>query len=156
MKIFISALILFSYTTCTHAQESLSFGIVPQQSAAKLAQLWTPIINLLSQQTGLAIRFSTAPDIPTFEKRLTQGAYDIAYMNPYHYIVFNQSVGYQALAKARDKYIKGIIVTAKNSNIDNLQDLQHSTLAFPAPRAFAATMLTQVELNNQQVKFTPQ
>jgi phosphonate transport system substrate-binding protein len=69
--------------------------------------------------------------------------------------VFNQSVGYQAIAKARDKQIKGIIVVAKNSGINNLQDLQKSTLAFPAPGAFAATMLTQAALHKQDVNFTP-
>lgn len=141
-------------TNNSDSEKVLSFAIVPQQSATKLAQLWTPIINHLSKQSGLDIRFTTAPDIPTFEKRLAAGEYDIAYMNPYHYVTFNQSVGYQAIAKASNKKIKGIIVTAKNSKINNLQALQNTTLAFPAPGAFAATMLTQAELNTQQVNFT--
>jgi phosphonate transport system substrate-binding protein len=158
MKKYVFFLILLFNSTYIHANASsdkvLSFAIVPQQSATKLAQLWTPIINHLSEQSGLVIRFTTAPDIPTFEKRLAAGEYDIAYMNPYHYVTFNQSVGYQALAKASNKKIKGIIVTAKNSNIKNLQALQDATLAFPAPGAFAATILTQAELNTQQVNFT--
>ena len=62
---------------------TLSIGIVPQQNATKLARLWTPICNYLSQQTGHRFVFKTAKDIPTFEKRLAAGEYDIAYMNPY-------------------------------------------------------------------------
>ena len=43
----------------------LAFGIVPQQSAGKLAGLWTPILAYLSRKTGYAIHFKTAKDIPT-------------------------------------------------------------------------------------------
>ena len=136
------------------AEKALNFAIVPQQSASTLAKLWTPIIEEISKQSGLNIHFTTAPDIPTFEKRLAAGEYDIAYMNPYHYVVFNQSVGYQAIAKARDKQIKGIIVVPKKGKVKTLKDLQNSTLAFPAPAAFAATILTQSDLSAQQVNFT--
>lgn len=155
MKSIIFPLFLFFYTALSCAQPSLSFAIVPQQSASKLAKLWTPIVNEISQQSGIAIHFATAADIPTFEKRLAAGEYDIAYMNPYHYVVFNDSTGYQAIAKARDKRIKGILVVPKNSEITSLNDLQKSTLAFPAPAAFAATILTQADLTGEQVDFTP-
>jgi phosphonate transport system substrate-binding protein len=70
-------------------------------------------------------------------------------------VVFNTSTGYQAIAKERDKQIKGIIVVPKNSEISRLTDLQNTVLAFPAPAAFAATILTQADLAAQQVSFTP-
>lgn len=148
------AILLFFSAQCL-AQQSLSFGIVPQQSASQLAKLWTPIIEELSEKSAIAIHFETAPDIPTFEKRLAAGQYDIAYMNPYHYVVFHQSVGYQALVKARDNRIKGIIVVPKNSIINSLNDLKNSPLAFPAPSSFAATILTQAGLSARKIAFTP-
>jgi len=167
MTKFIFSLLILLSTPCTSAaieqkkepildnEKILTFGVVPQQSASKLAKLWTPIINELTQASGIRITFSTAPDIPTFEKRLSEGQYDIAYMNPYHYIVFHQSAGYQALAKARDKRIKGIIVVAKEGTIKQFSDLNNMTLAFPAPAAFAASILTQSDLMTNQVNFTP-
>jgi len=139
----------------TLAEKSLTFALVPQQSASKLAKLWTPIFEEISLKSGVKIKFATAPDIPTFEKRLAAGEYDIAYMNPYHYVVFHQSNGYQALAKARDKRIKGIIVVAKDSPISSLAELDNKTLAFPAPAAFAATILTQSDLSKAPAEFTP-
>lgn len=155
MKKIIFFLMLLLHAAQSSALQSLSFAIVPQQSASKLVKLWGPIIKEISQKSGISIHFATAPDIPTFEKRLAAGKYDIAYMNPYHYILFHQSAGYQALAKARDKRIKGIIVVPINSKINNLNDLQNSTLAFPAPGAFAATILTQSDLSEKQINFTP-
>lgn len=156
MKIIILSLLLLLSSSYSAAEKILTFGVVPQQSASKLATLWAPIIAHVTQQSGIQIKFSTAPDIPTFEKRLSAGEYDIAYMNPYHYVVFHQSTGYNALVKARDKAIKGIIVVAKDSPIKGFSDLNNMKLAFPAPAAFAATILTQSDLSKHDVTFTPE
>lgn len=154
MKLFFILMILLS--SATRADEvSLTMGIVPQQAASKLARLWGPIIHKLSQNTDLKIRFVTAPNIPTFEQRLAQGEYDIAYMNPYHFTVFNEAPGYKAIAKAENKKIKGIFVTQKDSPITDLTELDGTTLAFPAPAAFAATLLTQAELKKRNISFIP-
>lgn len=155
MKNLFIILTLLLSSSVTMAEQILRFGIVPQQSASKLAKLWTPIFSHISQQSGVKIHFSTAPNIPTFEKRLAAGEYDIAYMNPYHYVVYHEKTGYKALNKARDKSIKGIIVVAKNSNITQLKELDNTTLAFPAPAAFAASILTRSDLTDHGVKFTP-
>ena len=58
--------------------ETLTFSVVPQQSASKLARLWSPILAYLSEQSGVKLQFTTAKDIPTFEKRLADGEYDFA------------------------------------------------------------------------------
>ena len=153
LKIILSATLLFYFGFAQGAQ--LTVGIVPQQSAKKLASLWTPILKHLSAQSGETLVFVTAKNIPTFEERLAQGDYDLAYMNPYHFVVFNQSTGYQALAKQKDKQIRGIIVVRKDSDITNLQQLNNRSLAFPAPAAFAASILPRAELTAQSINFTP-
>ncbi|MES9857107.1 MAG: phosphate/phosphite/phosphonate ABC transporter substrate-binding protein [Sedimenticola sp.] len=155
MKKLLSLLLLLFITQGISAEQALTFGIVPQQSASKLARLWTPIFNHINQETGLKIRFRTAPDIPTFEKRLAAGEYDLAYMNPYHYTVFHKAPGYQALAKARDKRIKGIMVVRKESTISDLMALDKNNLAFPAPAAFAASILIRAHLYGLGVDYTP-
>lgn len=137
-------------------QKTLTFGIVPQQAASKLATLWGPILRYLNAQTGYRFEFKTAPSIPEFEQRVLAGEYDIAYMNPYHFTVFNRKPGYRALARQAKKRITGIIVVRKDSNATRLADLAGQTLAFPAPAAFAATVLPQAELKEQGVTFTPQ
>jgi len=140
----------------TAQAQPLVLGIVPQQSAKKLARLWTPICTYLSEKVGHEIRFSTASDIPTFEKRVLEGQYDIAYMNPYHYTVFHEQPGYQAIAKQKNKKIKGIIVVPKDSQLTSLDELDGSTLAFPAPAAFAASVLPRAKIAQDGIKITPQ
>jgi phosphonate transport system substrate-binding protein len=139
------------------AEESLtlSIGIVPQQNATKLARLWMPICKYLSKQTGYRFVFKTAKDIPTFEKRLAAGEYDIAYMNPYHYTVFSIDPGYRAIAKETNKRIQGIIVVKKDSPYQSIVELAGKTLAFPAPAAFAASVLPRAYLKANQIEISP-
>jgi len=134
---------------------SLSFAIVPQQSASKLARLWTPILNYLGERTGYRLRFRTAQNIPAFEQRLLDGEYDLSYMNPYHYTTFHRAPGYRAFARARDKRIKGIIVVRKDSPVKELREFAGQTLAFPSPAAFAASVLPRARFRAEGIAITP-
>jgi phosphonate transport system substrate-binding protein len=136
-------------------QESFTFGIVPQQSASRLAKIWAPVFAYLGQRAGMGLKFHTAPNIPSFERRVAAGDYDFAYMNPYHYTVFSREPGYRAFAKAKGKRIKGILVARKDSPIQSPRELDDETLAFPAPAAFAASVLTRAFLTREGITFTP-
>lgn len=153
MKVLIQALIItfiMSFISSANAH-TLVFGVVPQQSASKLARNWIPLLQFISEKTGVPLKFATAPDIPTFEKRMAQGFYDIAYMNPYHYAVLSEQVGFKALVHEKNKKIKGIIVAKKNSDINTLEDLSRQTIAFPAPASFAATLIPKANLTQKNI-----
>jgi len=53
------------------------FGIVSQQSVSRLANIWLQFTSDLSKESGLNIRFATSKEIPTYEKCLGSGAFDI-------------------------------------------------------------------------------
>jgi len=148
-------ILLFTSTAMASNTTTLTLGVVPQQSAKKMVERWQPLIQHISEYSGLNIEFKTAKDIPTFENNLAEGLYDVAYMNPYHFVVFNDSVGYKALARQKNKAIKGIIVTHKDSDITSLEDLNGTEIAFPAPAAFAATIITTAELKKRNISFIP-
>lgn len=122
------------------AVQTYKFGIVPQSSGSKLAQLWTPILAYLQEKSGVDLEFATTRNIPTFEKRLQDSKYDFAYMNPYQYTQVHAAPGYNAFAKAKDKRLQGILVVQKNSTYRELKDLAGQELAFPS-NAFAATLV---------------
>lgn len=157
MKSVLLASALIASTLCgTALADSVTFSVVPQQSASKLARLWTPIVRYLSDKTGHDVRFTTAKDIPTFEERLAEGQYDVAYMNPYHYTVFSSAPGYNAFARQQDKRIKGIVVVKKDSALRDMEELEGEKLAFPSPAAFAASVLPRSHLRTEGIAFTPQ
>ena len=151
-RVLLCAALSLVSTIAAAEQQRLLLGVVPQQSAKVLANNWTPLVRYLSEETGIKIKFATAKDIPTFEQRLSNKKYQLAYMNPYHFVHFHDEAGYQALAKQKDKQIKGILVTRKDSSVNALADLQDEILAFPAPAAFAASILTRSSLRQQGVE----
>lgn len=138
------------------AEKTYSFAVVPQESASQMAENWIPVLNALAQKSGLALSFTTAPDIPTFEKRVAAGEYDFVYMNPYHFTVFNAKPGYRALARAKAERLRGIVVVRKDSPYKDLKDLSGATLAFPSSASFAATLLIESDLRKRGIAFAPQ
>lgn len=155
-RIAISVFCLGIFVGSVAQAEEVSLGVVPQQSASKLARLWTPIASYLSEKTGHDIKFATAKDIPTFEKRLAEGQYDLAYMNPYHYTVFSDTAGYVGFAKQKDKHIKGIMIVRRDSSLVSMHELYGERLAFPSPAAFAASILPRSHFLNEGIEFEPQ
>lgn len=151
LLILASSSVLTDMAKAADSVDPITFGVVPQQSAGKLARLWTPVFENLSAATGYRIEFRTAPDIPEFERRLARGEYDLAYMNPYHYTTFHKQPGYEAFAKAKDKKLKGIVVVREDSTYKEMDQLAGQTLAFPSPAAFAASIVTRSYLQNQSI-----
>ncbi len=154
-------LVLFLLSGSVFAQNidtspQYSLGIVPQQSAQKLAGMWIPLIDYLNAETGFSISFTTATDIPTFENRVAKQEYDLVYMNPYHYVVFSDSANYLPLARDGQKRISGIIVVKKDSPYTTLEQLYGKTLAFPAPAAFAASIIPRGMLAKENISINAQ
>lgn len=156
LTILLACLMLININSVNASTEPpyYTFGVVPQQSASKLTKIWAPILNRIEKDTGIRLVLKTAPNIPEFEHRVSQLQYDFAYMNPYHFTVFNDNQGYQALAKAKDKKIKGIIVVRRDAPIVYLEELEGNELAFPAPAAFAASVLPRATLTKMNIGFT--
>lgn len=146
---------LMGATPLLAAPKEMTFGIVPQQSASRLAQMWTPFLSELSERTGVTFQFRTTKDIPTFEACLAAGAYDFAYMNPMHYALFSSEAGYHAIARQSNKKLKGILVTRKDALVDDLAALDGGKVAFPSPGAFGASILTRSALSSENVSFVP-
>lgn len=151
-----ASLMMSAVAVPSFAQDkTYTLGVVPQQSASRLAEIWVPILKAWEEKSGVSLVFSTAKDIPTFEKCLAEGAYDFAYMNPYHYTVFHDAPGYQAFAKQSEKQLKGIIVTRREGGIEALDALKDAMVAFPSPAAFGASVIPRAEMRKLGIDFTP-
>lgn len=132
-----------------------SFGIGPQQAATELARNWGPVLRYLSEKTGYVIQFRTGKDIPTYQKQMHDGVYDLAYINPYHYTLFHKSAGYEVFAQEKDATLTGLLVVRKDSTYKSVKDLDGKTGAFPAPSAVTAAVLPFAHFKEMNVHVTP-
>lgn len=153
-KLAVSITLVITFSSATlHAAQEYTFGIVPQSNTSTLSKLWSPILKYLEDNSDIELRFSTARNISTFEKRVKIGKYDIVYMNPYHYTMFHDAQGYNAFAKAKKKRLKGILVVLKDSPYRSINDLDNSELAFPS-NAFAANLVPRAVLTKADLSFS--
>ncbi len=152
-------LAMFAFFSQTHAAVSagtpITFGIVPQYNSPVTARRWGGIARALEEMTGTEIQLLVPSNIRTFEACLDAGAFDLAYMSPYHVVVFSDPVGYTAIAHRRGKGLSGIVIVRKNSGISQIEDLAGARLAFPAPAAFGASLMVQAELRARGIPFEP-
>lgn len=149
--VFATTLLAITLQAQAAEPQELTVGIVPQQAATTLARVWVPLLAEISARSQIRLAFKTAPDIPTFEERMKKGEYDLAYMNPYHYTVFNKAPGYQAFAREKNRKLVGVIVVRNDATTRTLQELQGKAVAFPSPAAFAASILPRGEFTRQGV-----
>lgn len=128
----------------TAADAERRFGVVPQYTPQVSATHWQPLLNELSQRSGTNLRFATATSVTEFEERTLGGAYDYVFLNPLLYLEAKRAHGYRALA--RDiRPLEGVLVVRADGP-RALGELNGKVIAFPAPRAFGATLLVRAEL----------
>lgn len=138
--------LLASLAALPAAAEEYSVAIVPQMAPAKLAQAWMPFLERVSKESGVKLKFVTAPSIIDFETRLlSSGKADFAWSNPLDYVLAAEKHGYVAIAREAQNKLKGIIVVKAASPLKALTDLRGKALVVPKG-GFAADTLVQVEV----------
>ena len=153
-KLTLLALFGVSTTPC-YSEKVWIVGVIPQQSATKLTKLWKPLLDHIARKTGEKFKFQASPNFKTFEKHCAQARFDFVYLSPAHYTTFQRSAHYNAIAKAKNKKIQGIIVVAKDSPLKNVNELNKSKMIFPPPTAFAASIIPKAYLKNNNIKVSP-
>lgn len=145
-----------AFSPANAEQEALSFCIPPQQSPTELTKRWTPVLQHLSDKSGLTLQLKTAKDIPTYQQQVMEGQCEIAYMSPSSYVAANKARGFLAFAKEKDGKSSAMIVVRKEGTIKNLSQLNDQTMAFPSSTAFMATILPLKHLDEEKIAVKPQ
>lgn len=134
---------------------SYSIAVVPQFDLRRIETVWRPIIDRLQGATGLRFHLVAETAIPVFEKGLHAGAYDFAYMNPYHYVVASRRQGYRAILRDTEAMLNGIVVVRKDSGLTDVRMLDGRKVAFPAPNAMGAALIPRAEFaRKHHIKIT--
>lgn len=156
-RIILSCLLLFSGTAAAVAlpqdagdgdRPYLVFGFLPIVSSERLVRRFSPLVDYLSQQTGLEIRMETAPDFAAFIRRTREpGRYDILFTAPHLYYLAHRDSGYRAVARVAREHMKAVIVVPGDSDISAPAGLAGRRLATTDPLALA-TLLARALLRD--------
>ena len=147
-----------AHATCLGEQNATkvyTFDVVPQLTAAKIYTTWSPLLQRVGQEAGLCFELRVSPTIPEFEQKLLKGEPDFVFLNPYHAVLAHQKKKYQPLLADSEDLLTGILVVRADSPLKSLEDLKGQRVTFPAPNAFAASLLIRAELAKKKVDITP-
>jgi len=148
LLILLLSILLFPAASVYAEEKVYKVGIVPQFEARRLHSIWRPILNYLEKETKYKFEIMGSPSIPDFESEFMQGDFDFAYMNPYHLVLANESQGYKPLLRDVGRTLYGVLVVKKDSQINEVSQLDGQVLAFPAPNALGASLQMRQELND--------
>jgi phosphonate transport system substrate-binding protein len=139
----------------TEASRGLTVAVVPQFTVLQIHKDWTPFLERVSRDSGVALTLKSYQSIPAFEADLLKGVPDIAFMNPYHQVMAKRAAGYVPLVRD-SKLLTGVLLVRRDSPVRALKDLSGGKLAFPAPNAFGASLYMRALLAEQEgVKIEP-
>ncbi len=155
-KAILNSIFLLLWAGVSAQAETLTIAIVPQYSPEKIYQDWRPLLDEISKNSGIKIVIQNHETIPDFEKALLKGEPDLAYMNPYHAVMAHKAASYMPIIRDKSQRLTGILVIPKDSPIQNIRELNGTTIAFPAPNAFAASLYMRTLLTEKlKLNYTP-
>ena len=137
------------------AKNSYSVYVVPQLSPTHIYTHWSPLLEQLGKRSKQCFDLVVSPNIPVFEKQLLTGKADFAFVNPYHAVMAFRAHQYKPLVADGKNKLDGIVVVRADSNLSDLKALNNSKIAFPAPNAFAASLLIRALLTKDTISFEP-
>ncbi|OYY18110.1 MAG: hypothetical protein B7Y05_00515 [Polynucleobacter sp. 24-46-87] len=146
-----------AYAACLGDQaatKSLKVYIVPQLAATQIYTRWSPVLKQVGREAKQCFELIVPTSIPQFEDDLNAGKPDFAFMNPYHATMKWRNNQYIPLVASGDPFF-GILTVQKDSKLNNIKELGGSRIAFPAPNAFAASLLIRATLAKNGVSFEP-
>ena len=139
-------LVTLLISTTVFAENTLVLARAPQSSPILTSKTWSPFVSQLSEMTGIKIELKVYSDRSEFESDIKHGKVDLYFGNPGYGVVGHLNHGYIPLVRSDRKLLEGVIVVKKNSDINNIEQLDGKSVAFPAETAFAASLYLQSRL----------
>lgn len=133
MKKIITTILIILFSNFSYAQDSLTLGFVPSRSVHNIQVSATKIADYLSEKIGIPVKSITLSNYAAVVVGIKAKRVDIAFVGPLNYLILHEKTGaYPITAAVRRGKLgyKSLIITNKNSGINNLSDLKNKRFAF--------------------------
>lgn len=133
--------------------EAFSFALEPDPISMQHQATWRAVLALLANDADLQLEPVIPSTLADFEASLRIAQYDFALMNPYFYSQVGKPAGYLAFASRRAQPLRGLVLSKKVGGVNDVTQLNGKTIAFPHPKRFGSSIVPQINLATQEVKF---
>jgi phosphonate transport system substrate-binding protein len=131
--------------------ETLSFGVLNQQSPQLTAERWNPLLKYVEEKTVLKLQLKMGPTVQDTDAMMGRGEFDFMFTN-HNFQREYDKVGYKVIARWAGDPIRCAFVVAEDSPITRLEELNGKRVAYPSADAFVAYAVPTVTLNKLGVK----
>ncbi|MBC7945235.1 MAG: phosphate/phosphite/phosphonate ABC transporter substrate-binding protein [Burkholderiales bacterium] len=136
------------------SRQTLSFGVVSQRSSVLTAQYWNPILQYVSEKSGVPLQLKLGKNGQETSAMVGRGEFDFVYTN-HNFSARNDRVGYRVIARPIEAAIMGQIVVLADAPFHSLADLQGHEMAFPSRAAFVGYHVVMNALLQAGIEVTP-
>lgn len=134
-------------------EKPLIVGILNQQTAAKTAERWNPILKYLTDATGIPMAFKMGQTVQDTNAMMARGEFDLVFTNHNFRSEFDGI--YKPIARWSEKPIYGVIAVLAESPARTLHDLSGRKVVFPSRTAFVGYAVPMAALKQAKVPIEP-
>lgn len=152
--VVLSFVIVSSFAGSSAAE--IKFGILPRLSAVELHNMFSPLAEYLTKETGEKVSIVIPRDFDAFKASVKAGQVDLGFANSIVYVQLKKDADIEPLVVSAEKKagtkFRGIIIARKDSGIEKAQDLKGKKLIFvdensAAGYVFQMLLLSKVGLD---------
>lgn len=152
--LLVGVLVGLGLLSAAEAEENvLVFGVLNQQSPARTAERWNPILRYLSETTGLKFQLKMGATVQETDAMMGRGEFDLAFTN--HCFRKEYDGTYKVIARWAGAPIYGVIAVNADSPIKTLKGLAGKRIAFPSKGAFVAYAVPMAALQAANITIQP-
>lgn len=134
LSLSLAAMLIASFASTAFAGD-VFLGILPRLHPTELKEMFTPLAEYLSRETGEKVSLMIPKDFDAFKAAVEAGQMDYAFANPLIYVQLKKKIqAIDALALAEEAKggakFRGIFITRTDSGLSNVSSLKGKKLIF--------------------------
>ncbi|WP_284075903.1 phosphonate ABC transporter substrate-binding protein [Herbaspirillum aquaticum] len=134
----------------------LTVGLIPAEDSQAMLENSKTVIDSLQQQLGMPVKPFIATDYNGIIEALRSRKLDVAYLGPFSYVLASSVANVEAFAVAETKksgrsFYKSLIITRKESGLQNLEQLKGRTMAFVDPSSASGHLFPSAGLQKLNI-----
>ena len=135
------------------SEPTYNFSPVNQYNLALLATYWNPILDYVSDKSGVRLSLRVGRTSAETTAAVVAGESDFAFTN-HMFSPEREKLGWKVFARRNAPPVKGQIMVRDISPIKTLADLEGKTVSYPGAEALVAYKVTLAHLSEKKINTT--
>lgn len=133
------------------ASAEITMGVLPRLGPVELYEMFTPLAEYLSQETGEKVSLVIPKDFDAFKMMVRSNLVDLGFCNSLIYVQLKKERDIDPLAVASETKagtrFRGVIIARRDSGIKTIRDLKGKKLVFVEKDSAAGHIFQMLALN---------